>query len=320
MFSHSVITASTMLCERCYNNTPKGLNAPDPVMPRSKLAEGAEELPPPPSTEDDDAIASVSLASFSEGKLGLKGAPREFQQPAEIIADLRERRIVPRGSFQPPAYATIRRSVYKHDGYRERLPDDEVMVCSCAPSRGGCDERCQNRAMQHECSLSTCPCSTLCTNRPFSTLLPTNQLPLQLFKTERKGWGVMATKDIAEGELVVEYVGEVIDTDSWEARKKALGRFEHMYFMALNADEVVDASRKGNIARFINHSCRPNLAVEKWYVNRVPRLGLWAKRPITAGEELSYDYKVKWSGDPDHAQTCYCEAPNCTGFLGRRPK
>jgi histone-lysine N-methyltransferase SETD2 len=37
-----------------------------------------------------------------------------------------------------------------------------------------------------------------------------------------------------------------------------------MYFMALNYNEIVDASRKGNVARFINHSCSPNLSVEKW--------------------------------------------------------
>ena len=160
----------------------------------------------------------------------------------------------------------------------------------------------------------------LCSNRPFSTLGPVNSLPLQLFKTLDKGWGVMATKDLNEGDLVVEYVGEVIDMESWEARKRALGRYDHFYFMALNSGEIVDASRKGNIARFINHSCNPNLQVEKWYVNRAPRLGLWAKRPIRAGEELSYNYSVKWSGNRDHAQRCECGAHNCTGYLGRPPK
>ena len=107
---------------------------------------------------------------------------------------------------------------------------------------------------------------------------------------------------------------------SWEARKKKLGRYEHMYFMALNGEEIVDASRKGNVARFINHSCAPNLQVEKWYVNRWPRLGMWAKRDIVAGEELSYNYSVKWHGDADCAQKCYCGAANCTGYLGRPPK
>ena len=79
-------------------------------------------------------------------------------------------------------------------------------------------------------------------------------------------------------------------------------------------------SRRGNIARFINHSCNPNLQVEKWYVNRVPRLGLWAKRHILPGEELGYNYSVKWHGDARHAQSCYCGAYNCTGYLGRAPR
>ena len=68
-----------------------------------------------------------------------------------------------------------------------------------------------------------------------------------------------------------------------------------------------------------NHSCAPNLQVEKWYVNRTPRLGLWAKRDIVAGEELSYNYSVKWYGDDQKAQRCHCGDANCTGYLGRAP-
>ena len=125
-----------------------------------------------------------------------------------------------------------------------------------------------------------------------------------------------------EGELVIEYVGEVIDRAEWEARKTSLQttQFAHMYFMALNPNEIVDASRKGNIARFINHSCQPNLEVQKWYVHRTPRLGLFAKQPIAADEELSYNYSVKWSGNLDWAQRCHCKAPNCTGYLGPPPR
>ena len=72
---------------------------------------------------------------------------------------------------------------------------------------------------------------------------------------------------------------------------------------------MVDGSRKGNIARFINHSCEPNLYVEKWWVNRVPRLGLFAKRPIAEGEEVSYNYSVKWFGDARAAQRCFLAPP-----------
>jgi SET domain-containing protein len=233
---------------------------------------------------------------------------------------LRAREVVPTADFAPPPYETLRRSIYLHDQPRETLSADDVTVCSCTLASGGCDHRCANRAMQSECSNASCRLGPSCGNRPFANLGATSQRPLQLFKTDGKGWGVMSTRNIEQGELVVEYVGEVIDHDTWESRKAKLWRFDHMYFMTLNRTEIVDATERGNIARFINHSCDPNLQVEKWYVNRTPRLGLWAKRPIVAGEELSYNYSVKWHGDPDVAQRCYCGAYNCTGYLGLPPK
>ena len=135
-------------------------------------------------------------------------------------------------------------------------------MCACSERTGLCYERCQAAALQQECHPATCPCGDSCGNRPFSRLAATKDLPLQLFKTEGKGWGVKTTKFVEVGELVVEYVGgmhpnphfalapaltlaralspiplppaEIIDADSWERRKRSLSRFDHMYFMALN--------------------------------------------------------------------------------------
>ena len=55
----------------------------------------------------------------------------------------------------------------------------------------------------------------------------------------------------------MEYVGEVLNYSEFQARSKAYGKDgqQHFYFMALNADEIIDATSKGNISRFINHSC-----------------------------------------------------------------
>ena len=73
---------------------------------------------------------------------------------------------------------------------------------------------------------------------------------------------------IQAGEFVMEYVGEVIDDAECEARlldyKQYVGE-KHIYLMELNRDVVIDASRKGNSARFINHSCDPNCVTQKWY-------------------------------------------------------
>jgi len=234
-----------------------------------------------------------------------------------LLSALRAQELVACHGFHPPPYLALKRSIYVHSKPRELLPLSDLFVCSCDPATGGCDERCQNRALQQECQISTCPCGALCQNRLFSA--QTEPSCLQVFLTEDKGWGLKTLRTIQQGELVIEYVGEIIDAESWENRKKERNRYDHMYFMALNQNEIVDASRKGNIARFINHSCQPTLTVEKWYSNRIPRLCLFAKVQIAEGEELTYNYSVKWFGNPDYAQRCYCGASCCTGFLGRAP-
>lgn len=67
------------------------------------------------------------------------------------------------------------------------------------------------------------------------------------------------------GTFIMEYVGEVLDYREFKARTKKYARENamHHYFMALNADEVIDATQKGNISRFINHSCDPNAETQK---------------------------------------------------------
>ena len=84
-----------------------------------------------------------------------------------------------------------------------------------------------------------------------------------------KGFALKAAEVIQAGEFVMEYVGEVIDDAQCEARlldyKHSTGE-KHIYLMELNRDVVIDASRKGNNSRFINHSCDPNCVTQKWYI------------------------------------------------------
>ena len=63
--------------------------------------------------------------------------------------------------------------------------------------------------------------------------------------------------------------------------------------MVLSGGEVIDATRMGGWARFINHSCDPNCRVEKWDVNGEERCAIFALRDIVAGEELTFDYKFE---------------------------
>lgn len=65
----------------------------------------------------------------------------------------------------------------------------------------------------------------------------------------------------------MEYVGEVVDPDEFKSRVERYSKHKcvHHYFMALKADEIIDATVKGNITRFVNHSCDPNSETQKVY-------------------------------------------------------
>ena len=78
--------------------------------------------------------------------------------------------------------------------------------------------------------------------------------------------------------------------------------------------QFLDATRKGGIARFVNHSCNPNCYVSKWHVGKYMRMGIFAKRDIDLGEELTFNYNVDRYGND--AQACYCGEPNCVGTIG----
>lgn len=84
--------------------------------------------------------------------------------------------------------------------------------------------------------------------------------------------------------------------------------------MMLKPDAFIDATEKGSLARFVNHSCNPNAFVDKWVVGDKLRMGIFAKRKIAKGEEITFDYNVDRYGA--QSQPCYCGEPNCIKFMG----
>lgn len=64
----------------------------------------------------------------------------------------------------------------------------------------------------------------------------------------------------------------------------------HHYCLKLDGATVIDAYRRGNIGRYINHSCAPNSQVEKWLVDGQYRMAVFAFRDIGVNEEITYDY------------------------------
>lgn len=96
----------------------------------------------------------------------------------------------------------------------------------------------------------------------------------------------------------MEYVGEVLNTEQFEQRVEEYSndKNRHYYFMALKSDAIIDATRKGNVSRFINHSCDPNAETQKWTVNGELRIGFFSKREIMKGDEITFDYQFQRYG------------------------
>lgn len=84
--------------------------------------------------------------------------------------------------------------------------------------------------------------------------------------------------------------------------------------MELTRGATIDATRKGAISRFINHSCDPNCETQKWTVNGLVRVGFFAIRDIEPDEEITFDYQFIHFGK---GQRCLCNAANCRGVIGR---
>lgn len=117
-----------------------------------------------------------------------------------------------------------------------------------------------------------------------------------------------------------EYVGELIDEEECRARIRYAQEHDitNFYMLTLDKDRIIDAGPKGNYARFMNHCCQPNCETQKWSVNGDTRVGLFALSDIKAGTELTFNYNLECLGNGK--TVCKCGAPNCSGFLGVRPK
>lgn len=180
-----------------------------------------------------------------------------------------------------------------------------------------CGPGCINRALNLECG-PRCPAYDACSNRQFQLRLYAKAEPF--YAGPGKGWGLRAIDPIKQGDFVVEYVGEVISFFEFKRRIRNYEKAKrvHHYFMALGAEQFIDAGTKGNWARFVNHSCEPNSETQKWSVNGQIRIGFFAKCDIPSGEEITIDYQFAQYGASE--QKCYCGTSSCSGIMGATSK
>ncbi len=123
-------------------------------------------------------------------------------------------------------------------------------------------------------------------------------------------------QDLAEGETLIEYIGEIIN---W---KEALRRHphdpkdaNHTFYFHIDKNHVIDAKYGGNSSRWINHSCKPNCEADE----QDGRVFIKALRNIPAGQELFYDYGLiidaPYTKKLLAEYPCWCGAKNCRGTL-----
>jgi SET domain-containing protein len=139
---------------------------------------------------------------------------------------------------------------------------------------------------------------------------------IQVRRSGVHGKGVFALQDLAEGETLIEYVGEVISWDEAQDRHPHDPKDpNHTFYFHVNEDRVIDALFGGNSSRWINHSCNPNCEADE----DNDRIFIKAIRNIKAGEELNYDYGLiidePYTKKLKAEYPCWCGAKNCRGTL-----
>lgn len=120
-------------------------------------------------------------------------------------------------------------------------------------------------------------------------------LPLKV-KKGINGMGLFAMSDIKKRKFIIEYHGKILTTE--EANEKG-GK----YLFEISSRRTIDGTNRENIARYINHSCRPNCETDTIR----GRVFVYSRRKILSGEELTYDYGKEYWNEYIKPKGCKCE-------------
>ncbi|KAL5546940.1 hypothetical protein UlMin_006627 [Ulmus minor] len=210
--------------------------------------------------------------------------------------------------------------------------------CSCVQKNGGSLQYTANGVLAgqtsliHECGAS-CVCPPNCKNRVSQVGL---KLRLEVFKTKDRGWGLRSWDPIRAGVFISEYAGEVIDHTKVD---KLGGDIDDDYIFdatripqpvgVLPGDVIEDpklpfpfaisAKYAGNVARFMNHSCSPNVLWQ--IVSRENKnesdlhVAFFAVRHIPPMTELTYDYGMVSPEKEQWKKKCLCGSSKCRGYF-----
>lgn len=130
------------------------------------------------------------------------------------------------------------------------------------------------------------------------------------------GLGVFARHALHAGEILVEYKGERVDQEVAFSRPPCdPDHPDRLFLLGLDDGSLIDGARKGNTARWINHSCEPNCVAE----NRKGRIFIRALRAIRAGRQITIDYAPGVDGAITSSMrerfVCRCGSRSCRGTM-----
>ncbi|CAN1333835.1 Histone-lysine N-methyltransferase, H3 lysine-9 specific SUVH5 [Linum perenne] len=243
---------------------------------------------------------------------------------------------------KPPPFKYITQIMYPDcpsppSGCNCRNGCSESGSCSCVAKNGGEIPFNNNGAiveakdLVYECGPS-CRCPPSCYNRVSQQGI---KIQLEIFKTDSRGWGVRSLNSISSGSFICEYVGELLEDSEAERRTND----EYLFDIGGCTDDTeengsceavqdpnftIDAAEFGNVGRFINHSCSPNLYAQNVLYDhgdqRIPHIMLFAAENIPPLRELTYHYNYQLDQVLDSQgnikmKNCYCGSSECTGRM-----
>ncbi|KAK7380769.1 hypothetical protein VNO78_33288 [Psophocarpus tetragonolobus] len=205
-------------------------------------------------------------------------------------------------------------------------PGRSRVGCECRSCVGGCPCDDGVEDVGRECGPG-CGCGPECGNRVAGNGV---KVKVKIVRDERKGWGLKADQFIRKGDFLFEYAGELLTTKEAQRRHQnydelsSQGHFssallvvrEHLPSGKACLRLNIDATRIGNVARFVNHSCDGgNLSTKLVRSSGAlfPHLCFFASKDIQVDEELTFSYgeiRNRANGLP-----CFCNSPCCFGTL-----
>ena len=211
------------------------------------------------------------------------------------------------------------------DNYK--LPKTYFCNCKISCDINSCN--CINKHNQiYECN-SNCLCKKKnCSNRIIQNGIKNSLIIKYINKT--KGFGLFANNDISKGDFICEYIGEIISKE--EAEKKIymnhilkkpnyILQIRECYSNNFSLNTFIDSEKYGNCARFINHSCQPNLTYEFVRIeNFIPHCAFYANKDIKKGEELTFCYSSYFNDNIKDNKSlsykkCECGSLLCKGYI-----